>query len=120
MKRKRFKKKEPSDDRQKMPDCLGELFGYAPTLQTESHELYWDFLEEVAQCIKPKDIIEWLWLKDVVDLSWEILRLRKLKISLIEIDRADRNATIEWEREHADEPRFTLSGRVARGAEEIE
>src|SRR5262249_36517250 len=45
--------------------------------------------------------IEWLWLKDVVDLSWEILRLRRLKIDLVEIDREDQNAMIEWGREHA-------------------
>src|SRR5262249_19682479 len=53
----------------------------------------------------------WLWLKDVVDLSWEILRLRRLKIDLVEIDREDKNARTEWEREHADEPQMDFMSR---------
>ena len=52
----------------------------------------------------------WLWLKDVVDLSWEILRLRRLKIDLVEIDREDQNAIVEWGREHADEPSSDFFG----------
>ena len=84
-----------------IPDDIAALFGYAPTLKTEDDETYWKCMERVIQCVEPQDIIEWLWLKDVVDLSWEILRLRRLKIDLVEIDREDQNATIEWEREHA-------------------
>jgi hypothetical protein len=106
-----------------LPDCLGELFGHAPTLKTEDNKAYWDFLNEVAGCLKPKDMIEWLWLKDVVDLSWEILRLRKLKITLIEIGREHINAVIEYERKHPDEPYYedllTQTPIRERTAEEI-
>jgi hypothetical protein len=104
------------------PDCLGKLFGYAPTLKTEDNKVYWDFLNEVVRCIKPKDMIEWLWLKDVVDLSWEILRFRKLKITLIEIEREDSNETIEWERGHPEEPLIDSFTRksIGRRPEEIE
>jgi hypothetical protein len=106
-----------------LPDCLGELFGHAPTLKSEDNKVYWDFLNEVAGCLKPKDIIEWLWLKDVVDLSWEILRLRKFKITLIEIGREVINGMIEYEREHPDEPYYedllTQTPIRARTAEEI-
>jgi hypothetical protein len=66
-------------------------------------------------------MIEWLRVKDVVDLSWEILRFRKLKITLIEIEREDIDARIEYERKHPDEPDFdwmTNTSR-ARTAEEI-
>jgi hypothetical protein len=113
---------EGSDAAVFYPDCLGELFGYAPTLKTEDNKVYWDFLNEVVRCINPKDMIEWLWLKDVVDLSWEILRFRNLKITLIEIDREDTNETIEWQREHPDEPLIdTFTGKtIARRPEEIE
>lgn len=105
-----------------LPDCLRELFGHAPTLKTESNKVYWDFLNEVVRCIKPEDMIEWLWVKDVVDLSWEILRFRKLKITLIEIEREDTNATIEWERGHPDAPYYEWPDFTSRPrtAEEIE
>jgi hypothetical protein len=45
-----------------------------------------------------------------------------LKIDLVEIDRENQNARIEWEREHADEPYFDyMAGRTApRSPEEIE
>jgi len=94
-----------------IPKDIAALFGHAPTLKTEDEEIYWNCMERVVKCVEPQDIIEWLWLKDVVDLSWEILRLRRLKIDLVEIDREDQNATIEWEREHADEPYVDLLGR---------
>lgn len=68
---------------------------------------------QCVKCVEPQDIIEWLWVKDVVDLSWEILRLRRLKIDLVEIDREDRNATIEWQRERADEPYEDICLRVS-------
>src|SRR5215475_6717231 len=86
-----------------IPNDIAALFGYAPTLKTEDDETYWKFMERVIKCVEPQDIIEWLWIKDVVDLSWEILRLRRLKTDLVEIDREDRNAIIESERDHADE-----------------
>src|SRR5262245_36206676 len=51
----------------------------------------------------------------------KILRLRPLKTDLVEIDRENQNARIEWAREHADEPYFDLSGRpTPRSPEEIE
>jgi hypothetical protein len=40
----------------------------------------------------------------VADLSWEILRFRKLKITLIEIEREETNAVIEWDRKHPNAP----------------
>jgi hypothetical protein len=104
-----------------IPNDIAALFGYAPTLKTEDDEIYWNCVERFVKCVEPQDVIEWLWVKDVVDLSWEILRLRRLKIGLVEIDREDRNATIEWEREHADEPYIDFSGApIPRDPEEIE
>ncbi len=105
-----------------IPKDIAALFGYAPTLKTEDDEIYWHCMKRIAECVEPQDIIEWLWLRDVVDLSWEISRLRRLKIDLVEIYREDKNATIEWEREHADEPYVHfISGRLTpRDSAEIE
>ena len=102
-----------------IPNDIAALFGYAPILKTEDEEIYWNCMERVVKCVVPQDIIEWLWIKDVVDLSWEILRLRRLKIDLVEIDRENQNARIE---EHAGEPHFDdFSGTsTPRTPEEIE
>ena len=96
-----------------IPKDIAALFGRAPTLKTEDDEIYWNCMERFVKCVEPQDVIEWLWVKDVVDLSWEILRFRRLKIDLVEIDREDKNATIEWEREHFDEPYIHIfSGKL--------
>jgi hypothetical protein len=67
-----------------IPKDIAALFGYAPTLKTEDDEIYWNCMERFVKCVEPQDVIEWLWVKDVVDLSWEILRFRRLKIDLVE------------------------------------
>src|SRR5262249_36189810 len=91
-----------------IPKDIAALFGHAPTLKTEDDEIYLNFMERIVKCVEPQDVIDWLRIKDVVDLTWEIWRLRRLKIELVEIDREDENARIEWVREHADEPHFEL------------
>ncbi len=105
-----------------IPNDIAALFGSAPILKTEDEEIYWNCMERVVKCVEPQDVIEWLWVKDVVDLSWEILRFRRLKIDLVEIDREDKNATIEWEREHFDEPYvdFMSGKRTPRDTADIE
>jgi hypothetical protein len=45
---------------------------------------------EIAKSIGPTDFIEWLWIKDILDLSWEIRRLRGFKAGLAEKCRRDR------------------------------
>ena len=38
---------------------------------------------KVAAAVEPADVIEVFWVRDVVDLLWEVLRLRRLKASLL-------------------------------------
>ena len=38
----------------------------------------------IRRVIEPRNIIEWLWVKDLVDLCWEIDRLRRFKKLLID------------------------------------
>jgi hypothetical protein len=105
----------------RIPDYVRHLFGDPPILKTEDEGLYYSCMQQAANSVKPIDIIEWLWLKDAVDLSWEILRLRRLKIDVVEIKREDKNATIEWERDHADEPHEDWDGKLMpRDPDDIE
>src|ERR1019366_1348925 len=38
--------------------------------------------------IRPTDAIEWIWLKDLVDLIWEARRLRRVKVATFAVSRA--------------------------------
>ena len=60
-----------------------EIFGPPPLLDGESQEVYDALLARVTGTVNPKDIIEEIWVHDIVDLAWEILRLRRLKVALL-------------------------------------
>ena len=53
-----------------------EIFGPPPLLDGESQEVYDTLLARVTGAVSPKDIIEEIWVHDIVNLVWEILRLR--------------------------------------------
>ena len=50
-----------------------------PLYAGESHEAYRDLLERIREALSVEDFIDELLAKDVADISWEILRLRRLK-----------------------------------------
>ena len=52
-------------------------------------------------------------IKDVADLSWEIPRLRRYRALMIE-RRREFDASIEYAREHADDPRLDTEAESAR------
>src|SRR6476659_5563834 len=60
-----------------------EIFGPPPLLDGESQEVYDTLLARVTGTVNPKDIIEEIWVHDIVDLVWEVLRLRRLKVALL-------------------------------------
>jgi hypothetical protein len=86
-----------------VPPDIKALFGDPPLLSTENPTLYWEMLDRFAAFVEPKDICEWFWTKDIVDLSWEIARLRRYRALLIERERESKNAEIDYAREHANE-----------------
>jgi hypothetical protein len=49
----------------------------------EDSAAYHELLERVSGDVKPTDIVEKIWIHDVVDLTWEIFRRRRLRTSLI-------------------------------------
>lgn len=40
-------------------------------------------LSQVTEAVRPRDIIEEIWVRDVVDLTWDVLRLRSFKTQLL-------------------------------------
>lgn len=53
----------------------------------ESREDYELLRQLLIEDIQPRSNLEWLWLFDLAELSWEILRYRKLKVRAIEMHR---------------------------------
>ena len=68
-----------------IPADVEALLGLPPILRNEDVATYKQLRSRVAEAVAPTDFIEWLWLRDVVDLSWEIQRLRRFKALLIDL-----------------------------------
>jgi hypothetical protein len=57
--------------------------GPPPLIAGEEGAAY-DLLHgSVTAAAKPKDFLEEIWVRDIVDLSWDVLRLRRLKAQLL-------------------------------------
>jgi hypothetical protein len=97
-----------------VPPDIQALFGDPPLLGTEDPNLYWHMFDRFAEFVEPKNIIEWFWVKDIVDLSWEIARLRRYRALLIERERESKNAEIDYAREHAGDRKLSFIGKLNR------
>src|ERR1700712_5138185 len=60
-----------------------DCFGPAPLFDGEDSAGYDDLLARVSGAIKPADIIEEIWIRDIVGLSWEGLRLRRARAAVL-------------------------------------
>ena len=59
------------------------LFGPRPLIEGEDAAAYEELHARFSATIKPKDFLEEMWVRDVVDLTWETLRMRRLKAGLL-------------------------------------
>jgi hypothetical protein len=59
------------------------LFGPPPVIEGEDAAAYDQLLACICAAVKPVDIIDEIFIADVVPSEWEVLRLRRLKWSLI-------------------------------------
>jgi hypothetical protein len=64
-----------------------DCFGPAPLFDGEDSAGYDDLLARVSGAIKPADIIEEIWIRDIVALTWEALRLRRARAALLSANR---------------------------------
>src|SRR5436189_1631225 len=70
-----------------VPAAVQALFGDPPVLRGEEISVYYNILDRFAEIVDPQDTMEWLWIKDLTDHSWEIRRLRRFKILFVESSR---------------------------------
>jgi hypothetical protein len=58
-------------------------FGAPPLLEGEDSAAYDALLIRISTAVKPADALEDIWVRDIVDLQWDLLRWRRLKVNLM-------------------------------------
>jgi hypothetical protein len=62
---------------------LAANLGAAALIDGESRRAYNALLDEIIIAVKPKDIFEEIFVRDIVDLQWEVMRWRRLNVTLM-------------------------------------
>jgi hypothetical protein len=68
-----------------IPANLISFFAHPPIRIGEDRHAYELVLTSTIETIEPKNALEWLWLKDLVDLTWEIRRSGKDKAAIVNV-----------------------------------
>ena len=71
--------RQPSDGR-----SLRKLLGPPPIMKGEDASIYDEIEGRYSAAVQPRDVIEEMWVRDLTDLTWEVIRLRKLKAKFID------------------------------------
>ncbi len=66
-----------------VPEDVIDFIGKPSLLQTEAVADYDALLLRLAEAVKPKDAVEWIWIADVTHLVWEMRRLRSMRDAII-------------------------------------
>jgi hypothetical protein len=65
------------------PEELTQLFADPPLVGNEKREDYDRIFSGIVGAFKPSDSIIWIYVKDFVDLTWELIRERRIKAYII-------------------------------------
>jgi hypothetical protein len=60
-----------------IPAEIAEIFGNPPVLSFEDRQAYDQLLAQLVLEWKPHNITEWMFVRDIADISWEIRRHRR-------------------------------------------
>jgi hypothetical protein len=71
------------------PKELEALFEDRPLLGRERREEYDAFFSAIAMAEPPSDAVDWILVKDLVDLSWEIRRERRIKVEIVKLNQTE-------------------------------
>jgi hypothetical protein len=67
------------------PEEIRRFLEDPPVVGNETVQDYYAFFAAIAASVKPVDPIDWLFTKDVVDLSWHIRRERKIIADVLKL-----------------------------------
>lgn len=79
----RIRRPSPSRITQDTLSSLGRIFAKRPLMLGESETDYDEFFASMLATVEPEDLIEHIWLKDLVDQTWEVQRLKRLKATVL-------------------------------------
>lgn len=65
------------------PLATAPLLGGSPLIRGENVRSYDELLERICATLQPRDSLEEIWIREIVDLVWETFRLRRAKASLM-------------------------------------
>jgi hypothetical protein len=65
-----------------IPTSIERIWGKPKLMRGEDGEAYKALWIDIAEHIEPSNAVEWLWLVDIIELSWEIRRLRVIKTNI--------------------------------------
>src|SRR6266568_5018525 len=85
----KFKATTPTLAGPKISAEVRALLGKPPVLISEDPGAYETMLANMAAAVMPRDAMEWLLLKDCVDLTWEIRRIRLAKAGMTDVTRKE-------------------------------
>jgi len=67
-----------------VPEAFNDIWNSWSLLPGENRVEFDTIREMMVDEVKPETNLEWLWLLDLIELSWEILRYRRLKQRVLE------------------------------------
>jgi hypothetical protein len=59
------------------------MLGGSPLIRGENVRSYDELLARICATLQPRDSLEEIWIRDIVDLVWETFRLGRAKASLM-------------------------------------
>jgi hypothetical protein len=68
-----------------VPAEIADIFGHPPVLSSENRQAYDALMTQLALEWKPRNITEWMYVRDIADISWEIFRHRRAIANLFAI-----------------------------------
>ncbi len=71
-----------------VPEDVVDFIGKPSLLQTEVAADFDALLLRLAETVKPKDAVEWIWVADVAHLVWEMRRFRGMRDGIVERETA--------------------------------
>jgi hypothetical protein len=89
-----------------------DLLGPPAIVEGEDEARYDRLLAGIVQTVQPVDVLEWIWVRDIVDQQWELLRYRSAKAEYI-------NATKDQPFVDFSEPSATEQALIGRAISRI-
>ena len=74
----------PENAIKSLPREILDVLGPPPLLSTEDKAIYYTAFAYFVDAINPNDILVWMWIKDLADYRWEILRWRRIKADIVQ------------------------------------